>query len=152
MSADLVSLVYVSNARAALGDPELQRILTGSRENNDRLGVTGMLLHRNGRFVQILEGPADTVHALVERIAADPRHADLRVLLDEPIDERQFTAWSMGFQPISTPQSELPEGFRDTFDDLDAAADRTHIMRAIREISLWFRVRSARPTPPPAAA
>ncbi|MDE0545368.1 BLUF domain-containing protein [Microbacterium sp. C7(2022)] len=140
----LISLVYISTAtEGRMSDAALRGILITSRENNSRDDITGMLLYRGGQFVQILEGRADRVHALLEKIRADARHTDLTVLLDEPIDERQFAEWSMGYQPIFTPREELPEGFRDTFADLEAAAERTHIMRAVREISLWFRVRSA---------
>ncbi|GMM97351.1 BLUF domain-containing protein [Microbacterium luteum] len=142
-SDQLISLVYISTATAPLDDAALHGILTRARENNARLDVTGMLLYREGQFVQILEGASGAVHDLADEIRADPRHTDMSVILDEPIEAREFSDWSMGFQPMSTPRTALPDGFRDTFADLDASAESTRIMRAVREISLWFRVRSA---------
>lgn len=35
-----------------------------------------------------------------------------------------------------------PPGFRDTFDDLEILDDRDAVIRAMRELTLWFRVRS----------
>ena len=142
-SDQLISLVYISTATAPLDDAALHGILTRARENNARLDVTGMLLYREGQFVQILEGASGAVHDLADEIRADPRHTDMSVILDEPIEAREFSDWSMGFQPMSTPRTALPDGFRDTFADLDASAERTRIMRAVREISLWFRVRAS---------
>ena len=139
----LISLVYISTATAPLDDAALHGILTRARENNARLDVTGMLLYREGQFVQILEGASGAVHDLADEIRADPRHTDMSVILDEPIEAREFSDWSMGFQPMSTPRTALPDGFRDTFADLDASAESTRIMRAVREISLWFRVRAS---------
>ena len=141
-SDQLISLVYISTATAPL-DAALHGILTRARENNARLDVTGMLLYREGQFVQILEGASGAVHDLADEIRADPRHTDMSVILDEPIEAREFSDWSMGFQPMSTPRTALPDGFRDTFADLDASAESTRIMRAVREISLWFRVRAS---------
>ena len=142
-SDQLISLVYISTATAPLDDAALHGILTRARENNARLDVTGMLLYREGQFVQILEGASGAVHDLADEIRADPRHTDMSVILDEPTEAREFSDWSMGFQPMSTPRTALPDGFRDTFADLDASAESTRIMRAVREISLWFRVRAS---------
>ncbi|WP_322409892.1 BLUF domain-containing protein [Microbacterium invictum] len=140
----LVSVVYVSRAKADVGDDTLRDILTESRENNAQSGVTGVLLYREGQFVQVLEGPRDTVESLVRTITDDPRHTDIRVVLDEPIDERQFGEWTMEFRPVAPPTAALPEGFRDTFDDLDAAESPAGAARAIHDIGLWVKARTAR--------
>jgi len=39
-----------------MSQDDLEEILRTSRENNARLGITGMLLYGNNTFVQILEG------------------------------------------------------------------------------------------------
>ena len=51
----LVSLSYVSSAVRKLDDHELLEVLRVARKNNERLGVTGMLLYHDGNFMQILE-------------------------------------------------------------------------------------------------
>lgn len=135
------SLVYVSTAQVEFDDEALQALLVHARAKNAALDVTGMLLYRDGQFIQMLEGPDAQVHDVFDRIAADARHADVRVLVDAPIAQRAFADWTMGFEPITTPDGPPPEGFRDTFDDLESA-DAELALRAVRELSLWYRVRA----------
>lgn len=141
--APLFSIVYVSTATEPFDDAQLAELLAQSRASNAEKGLTGMLLYRAGRFVQVLEGPEQTVRDLVATIREDPRHSGMRVMMEDAIAERQFQDWTMGFQPIAMAQEDLPDGFRSTFDDLEADADPSATLRAIRELSLWFRVRSA---------
>ena len=142
--ASLLSVLYSSTAVASFDDEMLADLLTQSRENNSRTDLTGMLLYRGGRFVQVLEGPEPVVRALIETIRVDPRHTNMRTLFEEPITERQFAEWTMGYEPIAMPREEMPDAFRDTFDDLEAGAESSATLRAARELSLWFRVRATR--------
>ena len=139
------SVVYSSNATQAMSDDALRGLLEQSRASNAARDVTGMLLYRNGRFIQILEGPEQAVRETMGKIERDPRHDGLRVLIDEFIDERNFAEWTMGYEPIAMPDAQAPDGFRDTFDDLEAHGDPSATLRAARELSLWFRVRSHQP-------
>lgn len=140
----LISVVYSSTAVASFDDQALTELLTQCRASNAERHVTGMLLYRAGRFVQVLEGPESVVRALLARIAHDPRHTGMRVLFEEPLAERNFAEWSMGFEPVEALSEPLPEGFRSTFDDLERAGDGAATLRAVRELSLWFRVRANR--------
>ncbi|MDN8548145.1 BLUF domain-containing protein [Microbacterium sp. NM3R9] len=140
----LLSVLYTSTAHAPFGDEDLRALLEQSRASNADRDLTGMLLYRGGRFVQVLEGPEDTVRALVERIGADPRHGGMRVLIEQPIPHREFAEWTMGYQPIAETTGTAPTGFRDTFDDLESRDDPSATLRAARELSLWFRVRQRR--------
>ena len=57
-SADWVGcLTYQSRAIARPAPGELEQLVAGARKRNRSLGVTGMLLYDNGRFLQTLEGP-----------------------------------------------------------------------------------------------
>ncbi|MGR6743206.1 BLUF domain-containing protein [Microbacterium sp. F1-18] len=143
--ADLLSVLYTSNAQAPFGDDELAALLEQSRASNADRDLTGMLLYRGGRFVQVLEGPEQTVRDLIATIREDSRHSGMRVLIEQPIAHREFREWTMGYQPIAETTGDAPAGFRDTFDDLESAGDPSATLRAARELSLWFRVRSARP-------
>lgn len=141
-SPAVFSVVYSSMATAPLDDAALRELLEQSRSSNAERDVTGMLLYRGGRFIQILEGPEQAVRDTMGKIERDPRHDRLRVLIDEFIDERNFAEWTAGYEPISVPDGDAPAGFRDTFDDLEAHGDPSATLRAARELSLWFRVRS----------
>ncbi len=142
-SERLISVVYTSVATEPFDHGRLGALLESSRAANERSGVSGMLLHREGRFIQFLEGGEGTVRGLVARIAADPRHARVRVLLEDGIQERQFAEWTMGYEPVDATRDE-PEGFRRSFEDLEAAADDGIMHQAARDLTRWFRARATR--------
>lgn len=94
----LVRLMYTSRAKQDMSHDMLLAILKASKANNLAAGITGVLCYCNsGRvFLQALEGGRDAVNRLYNRIAADPRHADVLLLNYDEIGERQFGGWSMG--------------------------------------------------------
>lgn len=92
----LHTIVYVSHATREMLEPELELLLAASRRNNARDGITGVLLHREGNFMQCLEGVEAAVRRTLARIQEDRRHAGMILLLDEPIAERSFSTHSLG--------------------------------------------------------
>lgn len=102
------SLIYVSIANEAFREEELLDILRVSRDKNLRNGITGMLLYKNRKFMQLLEGPEKAVCETYARIVRDPRHRDVTVLLQGETPERDYVDWSMGFQNLED------ESVRDT--------------------------------------
>ncbi|MGV3556954.1 MAG: BLUF domain-containing protein [Larkinella arboricola] len=95
-------IVYMSHSKDLLTDEAIQDILQTSRENNLKLGITGILLYADGSIVQALEGPKERVKALYEIICQDPRHGHISTVLSHPIRKRAFSEWSMGFKSVST--------------------------------------------------
>lgn len=93
----MIQLAYVSKASAPMNDDALMALLNKSRRNNFKRGVGGILLFRDGLFLQILEGKAADVDAIFAKVKQDPRHYDLKELSREPISERCFIDWRMGF-------------------------------------------------------
>ena len=140
---DLVSLVYTSTAATPFHGSGLESLLDQARRFNADHDVTGILLYRDGRFIQVLEGQAATVDQLMSRIASDERHESVRVLLTELIEHRRFDEWRMGYQVLSDRPGADRLGFRDSFQDLDHGSSDDHIVRALRELTLWYRVRAA---------
>lgn len=92
----LVRLMYASRAATGVGEAEVATLLRQSRAHNPAQGITGVLCHSDGVFVQLLEGGREVVNALYNTIAADPRHRDVTLLSYEEIGERRFAGWSMG--------------------------------------------------------
>ncbi|MEL7012390.1 MAG: BLUF domain-containing protein [Pseudomonadota bacterium] len=96
----LKRLVYQSqsliNPDTVTFQKELDGILAMSQVANEKVGLTGQLLCHRDIFVQILEGPEDSVDETFERICRDPRHTDVEVLDDGYQDHRMFKDWSMG--------------------------------------------------------
>ncbi len=92
----LVRLVYASRAAAAVDQIELVAILKKSKANNPALGITGVLCFSEGIFLQVLEGGRSAVNQLYNRIAADPRHTQVELMVYQEIGERRFAGWTMG--------------------------------------------------------
>lgn len=74
---------------------DLRDIAERSKRNNARDGLTGALLYDRGRFVQVLEGPADRVGQAVSRIARDNRAGTFEVIFDISARARSLPDWSM---------------------------------------------------------
>lgn len=108
------SLVYTSTQTRPITDSELAQILAVGREKNARLGVTGVLAHKGENCIGIIEGDDEVVRERFDQVRIDPRHTNVRVILDEPIARRSFPDWSMAFQPLD-PLLEGVPGFRDLF-------------------------------------
>ena len=94
-------VVYVSTARAGAGDAELHGIVDKARAANGRNGLTGILAAGNGVYLQIVEGPADAVEALLTRLRADSRHENLRILQDIEVAARNFPGRLMGLRVLA---------------------------------------------------
>lgn len=97
----LRQVVYTSSAVVLPDDAMLRDILKVSSRNNERLGVTGLLLHVEGSFMQVLEGDSLVLDGLIQRIARDRRHKSMSILTDVPIKERNFAAWAMALADLS---------------------------------------------------
>lgn len=104
-------IVYVSAANQLFSKADLLALLTKAREKNQRLGITGLLLYKEGDFIQLLEGDKAAVKALYRTISADPRHSGSIIMLEDESDERLFSDWSMGFRDLSDPEVQATPGF-----------------------------------------
>jgi hypothetical protein len=127
-------LLYVSNTRRNLAQPELEAILEQSRRNNGAAAITGMLLHIDGAFLQVLEGQADALEQTYARIRCDNRHWGAQTLLDQDAP-RAFSQWSMGFQRLGPGRLDVESAFRIT---QDAVAARIHANAPV-EIAMLLR-------------
>ena len=112
----MLQVIYASAAKRVMSAAGLRNILTTAGARNAAIGVTGMLVHDDGSFLQVLEGPDEAVTALVERIKADPRHDHFRLLSKKEIQAREFGEWSMGFADTADAAAGM-----DGFVDYDAS-------------------------------
>ncbi|MCF7988556.1 MAG: BLUF domain-containing protein [Methylovulum sp.] len=109
----LYCLVYVSLANQEMSDEHLKSLLSKAREKNEKLAITGMLLYRDGFFMQALEGDKEKIEALFDTIAQDTRHRDVLLVYKKPIKERGFEQWTMGFNKLDSHSFEGLDGFSD---------------------------------------
>ncbi len=73
----------------------LAGILSQARRNNPKNDITGALVCRRDMYIQLIEGPEAAIDGLFSRILMDDRHANVRVLHSQEIDDRLFPEWAM---------------------------------------------------------
>lgn len=99
-------LVYVSQSIRKMSTEDLNEIQRTAKNNNQHIDVTGSLFYNGGWFLQVLEGPLETLNALYKKIENDPRHKNSRVLYNEPAKFRTFTRWSMNMTNLDNRQTD----------------------------------------------
>ena len=99
MQPELKRVVYVSE-KTDVSATGLKDIIASSKKNNPEEDVTGCLLSGSNSFLQLLEGPAESINTLYSKISRDNRHKNVVTLCDEKIDERLFLSWSMKLAPF----------------------------------------------------
>jgi Sensors of blue-light using FAD len=105
-------IIYSSAAAIPFTDNDLASLLLRARANNARLAVSGLLLHHEGSFLQVLEGAEDVLHGLLRVISLDKRHNRIVKLLVREVDERHFADWEMGFVSVTSLAKTIP-GYSD---------------------------------------
>jgi hypothetical protein len=141
----VLSLAYLSSASFPYSDGDLATLLLISRANNARVGVTGMLLYRDGQFLQVLEGPEDAVRDRYSRISADPRHRDVHKLMETTVSERQFPEWTMGYRALTDTLADAIPGYEDFFGSRSRRLDLSQEASRARLLLEWFRHHSFAP-------
>lgn len=91
----LISLIYASRSTEYFHEHEIPDLLQQVRIANAKQEFTGMLLYISGSFLQVLEGPPETIDAVFSRILRDKRHTQLTLIARESIPERAFEGWTM---------------------------------------------------------
>jgi Sensors of blue-light using FAD len=136
-SGDIFSLLYLSEGSIPFSKKDLRELLTKARENNTSLGITGMLVFKDGNFLQVLEGKKETVLALYEKIAQDTRHIRLMTLFQGVSSQRDFPDWSMGFHDLNSPESMNVPGFSHFLNTSLTSAEFVDARRAKRLLLLF---------------
>jgi len=107
----LFRIAYVSTASKLFDSAELRDMLKESNARNKEADITGMLLYKDGQFMQVLEGTLEAVTATFSRISRDPRHHGIMVLLKGAVQERRFPDWSMAFRDLNLPDHQEVPGY-----------------------------------------
>lgn len=113
-------LIYTSKAAPNVTDADFRTISMFSSLWNKRNNISGLLLHYDGKIMQVLEGPQDAVEQLFRKIEKDERHFDVRLELSEASSVKIFQDWSMGYRPL-TRAADMDAFFELTKDNLESA-------------------------------
>ena len=106
-------LSYVSEQAHAQTDEDLELLLNQARENNARLGITGMLIYYEGLYIQFLEGEEKKIEKLYEKIVQDVRHPRILQLDSGYNNERQVGEGSRAFEKLSPKEAQEITGFNE---------------------------------------
>lgn len=112
----LNQLVYISQSVRKMSSTDLHAIQRTAKANNEMIDVTGSLFYNGGWFLQVLEGPLETITALYHKIEKDPRHKNSRMLYNEPAKFRTFTRWSMNMTNLEDRQADKYEELVEVID------------------------------------
>jgi len=104
-----------------MSEDDLIALLKQSRERNERQDLTGMLLFKDGLFLQVLEGSEKDVDEIYRSIYLDERNSGHYLIERKPIDERNFPDWRMGFENLSSRNLGELEGFSAILDKESAS-------------------------------
>jgi len=120
-------IIYLSSAVKQFSEEEISLLLIKSRKHNAEHNITGVLLHIEGDFLQVIEGDKKIIKQLFEKINLDPRHKGVICVFDGAIKERNFKDWSMGFCALEYESLRHISGFEtfkrsDLFDSTDKTA------------------------------
>lgn len=97
---NLIRVIYVCTTSYKINDHEILRLLRQARIANRKQNVSGMLLYIGGSFLQTLEGEPAMVDAVSGTIFRDKPRMRLTQIAREPIAEREFSEWTMGFATV----------------------------------------------------
>ncbi|MFT5288346.1 MAG: hypothetical protein ACI8QS_003511 [Planctomycetota bacterium] len=89
----LHQLVLVSCASAPFDAEALCALGKDLFQRNSAAGVSGMLMHHEGNFIQLLEGDAEALDEILTRLQRDTQHRGVQAVLSSAIDERCFDGW-----------------------------------------------------------
>jgi hypothetical protein len=95
---DLIHVIYLGAASPDLSEHDTVNILNDARKTNRSHDISGLMLYVGGCLLLLLEGEPAKVDSASRAIVTAER--DLRMILREPISEREFPEWIMGFETV----------------------------------------------------
>lgn len=106
----LSCLIYTSEKSLKCTTQDVYTILEKARENNKVIGVTGVLLHSETKFMQYIEGGRTAIFNLYDKIKNDTRHTNVVMLKTFQIEKRLFPSWEMGSRSVDETYFIFEEG------------------------------------------
>lgn len=141
MSA-LHRLVYTSVRTPKCDQAAIENILASCKKNNPSRKVTGILVHSDRRFLQYIEGAKEDLLSLYELIKADDRHTALNQRDFQPIEQRIFPSWHMGYRDLAKEvryKTDISRADQQVFDDL-IHGEIDFSNRGLKVLQLFFSI------------
>ncbi|GAA4352005.1 hypothetical protein GCM10023165_40690 [Variovorax defluvii] len=93
-------ILYCSTLAPGLPTDIVGHIVAQARARNAQEAITGLLVFDGQRFCQHVEGPRRNVLRLLNRLEADARHVDMKVLHEGSISLRRYRRFDMGLAHV----------------------------------------------------
>ena len=138
--SSLYCLSYVSTQSEHMGNDELLAILEKSRVKNASLGITGLLMHRDDSFFQVLEGDREAVLTLFDTIRADKRHRRVEIVSEGTVSSREYSDWRMAFVELDGQDFSAMPGFSDLLKNTPAAREFLRSLSRSKKLALLFTI------------
>ena len=110
-------IIYTSKSTKRFNKRNLLDLLHDSRTYNKIDNITGVLMHREEVFLQVIEGRSEVIDDLFTRLKRDPRHDEIKIIFDSSVTCRFFSNWSMGCADFDEPELSLIPGIRTDLSD-----------------------------------
>jgi hypothetical protein len=86
---------------------EMERIRASALKHNEPVGIATALLHQSGWFVQWKEGPGAALQKIMDKVASDVRHFDLRIVHRSRGPRLLAGPWSMAIVQCNETPAEM---------------------------------------------
>jgi len=93
---EIKTISYLSNSSKLKGE-EIEALLINIKDNNNRLGIGGVLIYSNETFFQVIEGDADQVESLFLKIKSDSRHFNVLKLFEIRTTHKKFKRFNFKY-------------------------------------------------------
>ncbi|WP_201617808.1 BLUF domain-containing protein [Psychrobacter urativorans] len=93
----ILRLTYISRYNTSNANIEVARILEQAQRNNERKGITGVLVINENYFLQSIEGARPIINELLRELVKDDRHFSLQVIECREVEQRRWNKWSMKY-------------------------------------------------------
>lgn len=93
---EIKTISYLSNSSKLKGE-EIEELLIDTKNNNNRLGISGVLIYANETFFQVIEGKADQVESLFAKIESDKRHFNVLKLFEITTLNKKFERFNFKY-------------------------------------------------------
>ena len=93
----ILRLTYISRYNTDNANIEVARILEQAQRNNERNGITGVLVINENYFLQSIEGARPVINGLLRELVKDDRHFSLQIVECREVEQRRWNKWSMKY-------------------------------------------------------
>ena len=131
-------IVYTSQASEKFSKRSLLDLLHESRAFNAIDNISGVLMHKNGYFLQVIEGNSEVIDNLFKRLLKDSRHKKIKKVLDSTVNSCLFLNWAMGCADFDDPELSFIPGIRTDLSDPTVIESKNLNFKLVKMIAFFF--------------